>query len=297
MAGQQTRLITFRAKDGFRINALLLSGNYDSKNDLLNGPVIIHIHGVLGHFLARGTPRLLPPPLADHGISSLSINTRMAFMSQLMGQAIFDQTIYDIEAAVDLLKNEGFCNIFILGYSLGANLVAYYASEIYDSTVRGLILEGCSFSLPESQKKRLKKWGSIPTYEAIYDRAQKILTPDPYSSKNDQIFIIYRAWGPTFNPVDTEIFTYRTWWFMRSPDAPYAKTFKLIPKIKIPILFINGENDDIVEGREPEDLRRLLHKSGNKNVSLRYIKNAKHDCMENPDVTVKTITNWIPSLI
>ncbi|MFQ5787907.1 MAG: alpha/beta hydrolase, partial [Thermodesulfobacteriota bacterium] len=227
MFTSQRRLITFQAKDGYRINAFLLSGNYDTKDDLLTKPIIIHIHGVLGHFLARGTPRLLPPALLDHGISSLSINTRMAFLGQIMGEAIFDKTLYDIEAAVDLLKHEGFRNIFILGYSLGANLVAYYASEKYDSNVRGLILEGCSFSLPESQKKRLQKWDSIPTYEDIYDRAQKILRPDPYSSQNDQIFIIYRAWGPTFNPVDTEIFTYRTWWFMRSPDAPYAKTFKL----------------------------------------------------------------------
>jgi len=297
MAGHQKRLITFRAKDGFRVNALFISGDHDSRNDLLKKPIIIHIHGVLGHFLARGTPRLLPHALLEHGYSSLSINTRMAFLGQIMGEAIFDRTLYDIEAAVELLKHEGFCNIFILGYSLGANLAAYYASENRESRVRGLILEGCSASLPDSQKRRLNKWDSIPSYDAIYDRAQKILRPDPIRSENDQIFIIYRAWGPTFNPVDTEIFTYKTWWFMRSPDAFHAKTFRLITKIEVPILFIHGEKDDIVEAREPEELRKLLYESGNTDVLLRYIKEAKHDCLENPEATVKTIVGWMPSCI
>jgi pimeloyl-ACP methyl ester carboxylesterase len=288
MLPSQKRLITLRAKDGLRIHALLLLRNYDSKEELLTKPIMIHIHGVLGHFLARGTPRLLPPALLGHGISSLSINTRLAYMGQIMG-------VYDIEAAVDLLKAEGFHNIFILGYSLGANLVAYYASGSGESRVRGLILEGCTYSLPESQEKRLRKWGSIPTYESIYERAQNILGPHPYKGDNDQIFIIYRAWGPTFNPGDAEIFTFRTWWFMRSPAAHNAKTYKLIAKVKGPVLFIQGAKDDIVDGWEPEELSKLLIKAGNKDISLKYIRDAKHDCMENPDETIKAITEWISS--
>src|ERR1700758_1817045 len=118
MVQKERRIINFRTKDGFQIHALLFSGGFDKEEDILNTPVIIHIHGVLGHSSARGTPRLLPPALLERRISSFSVNTRMAFMGQIMGEGIFDDSINDLDAAVDQLKKEGFRQIFILGYSL-----------------------------------------------------------------------------------------------------------------------------------------------------------------------------------
>jgi pimeloyl-ACP methyl ester carboxylesterase len=286
-------LITFQAKDGFRLDALLLSRSSDRKEDLSNTPIIINIHGVLGHFLARGTPRLLPQALLEHGISSFSVNTRMAFMGQIMGYGIFNDIINDIDASIELLKKEGFHQIFILGYSLGANLVAYYAAERSDPDIRGLILEGCAFSLPDSQKKRWSRWNSVPSYDEVYSKAKEILGPDPYKSSNDQIFIVYRAWGPTFNPFHIEIFTYKTWWFMRGPEAYNAMTYRLVPNIKIPILFLQGENDDILESWETRELARLAREARNSDVTVKYIPKAMHDCMENPDETVRTIVDWI----
>ncbi len=238
MVHKEQRLINFRTKDGFQVHALLLSRDKDK--DILNSPIIIHVHGVLGHFLARGTPRLLPPALLEHGISSLSVNTRMAFMGQIMGEGIFDDAINDIDATVDLLKKEGFRRIFILGYSLGANVAAYYAARRSAPDIHGLILEGCAFSLPDSQRKRWERWNSVPSYDEVCSRAKEILSPDPYKSPDDQIFIVYRGWGHTFNPFHIEIFTYKTWWFMRGPWAYNAITYKLISKVKFPILFLQG---------------------------------------------------------
>lgn len=289
-------LISFQTKDGFQLDALLLLSSSDNNEDILNKPIIVYIHGVLGHFLARGTPRLLPPALLEHGINSFSVNTRMAFMGQIMGEGILDDTINDIDASLDLLKKEGFSNIFILGYSLGANLVAYYASKRSDPSIRGLILEGCAFSLPEAQKKRWDKWNSEPSYDEVYRKAKEILGSDPYKSSKDQIFIVYRAWGPTFNPFHIEIFTYKTWWFMRGPEAYNAMTYKLIPNIKVPILFIQGENDDILGAWEATELARLVREAGNPDITVKYMPKAKHDCMENPDETVTALVDWISQL-
>ncbi len=294
MSREEKRLISFQSEDGFLLNALLLTKSFNNEQaDLLDRPIIIHVHGVLGHFLARGTPRLLPPALLEHGISSLSVNNRMAFMGQIMGEGIFDYAIKDIDAAVDLLKKEGFRKIFIFGYSLGANVVAYYASERPNAGIQGLILEGCAFSLPDSQRKRWEKWDSIPTYDEVYVRAREVLGKDPDKSANDQIFIVYRAWGPTFNPFHVEIFTYKTWWFMRGPEAYNAMTYRVISKIKVPILFLQGENDDILEPGEGKDLADLVHKAGNHDITVRYIPRARHDCMENPEETVKSIVEWV----
>lgn len=290
------KLVNFKAKDGFEVNAVLTICKKRNEKELYNTPIIIQVHGVLGNFLTRGTPRLLPPALFDVGIHSLSINSRMAHMGQIIDSAIFDETIYDIDAAVRYLVKIGFHRIFILGYSLGANLTAHYASVNTHRNVKGVILEGCSYSLPESQKDRLQKWNSIPCYEDIYEKAEHLLSPNPLKSINDRIFVVYRAWGPTFNPIDCEMFSYKTWWFMRSPQAENAKTYKLIDKIKVPVLFINGKNDDIVFAWEPKDLKKILERAGNSNVKLRFIPDAKHDCMENPKATISAISGFVKKI-
>lgn len=293
MVSRQRRLLSFPAEDGFLINALLVSGEFKREEDLYDSPIVILVHGVLGHFLARGTPRLLPNALEEHGISSFSINTRMAFTGQMFGGAIFDESIMDIEVAVNVLVKEGFRKIIILGWSLGANISVYYAVNNSNPNVKGLILEGCSSSLPLSNKKRLEKWNSIPSYDHIYDIAKKVLKPDPVTTQHDRVFIVYRAWGPTFDPSDVELFTYRTWWFMRSPEAYNAKTNEIIAGVKIPILFIHGDNDYVVGAKEPESLVDILNSSGDQDVQLTFVPDAKHDCMENPTATVDTLIKWL----
>lgn len=293
MVSRQRRLLTFPAEDGFSINGLLVCGEFEKARDLYDAPIVLLIHGVLGHFLARGTPRLLPNALVERGFNSLSINTRMAFTGQIFGGGILDEAVMDVDAAVKELIKEGFNKIIILGWSLGANLSIYYSVDRIHPNVKGFILEGCSYSLPESNRKRLEKWDSIPSYDHVYDVAKKVLHPDPRDPKNDRIFIVYRAWGPTFEPSDAELFTYRTWWFMRGPEAHNAKTNEIIKGVKAPVLFIHGEEDYIVGAEEPRGLISILNESGNDNVDIRFIPEARHDCMENPDFTVDILVDWL----
>jgi len=264
-----------------------------NEKEMFRNPIIINVHEVLGNFLALGTTQKLPPMLLERCISKLSINTRMGFLGQIFGEGIYHEAGQDIEESVKLLIRNGFENIYVLGYSLGANLAVYYVTQSGGEEIKGLILEGCSYSLPDSQRRRLKKFNSVPQYEDIYKRAKQILGQDPDSSKNDQLFIVYKAWGNSYAPIDIEIFSYRTWWFMRSAEADLAKTYENISKVKIPILVIHGENDDIVDLWEPKDLKGILNESGNGNVLLRYIPDAKHDCMENPKSTVDVIVSWL----
>jgi len=293
MVNEQKSLLTYKTEDGFEVNSLLVTPEFGSEEDLYESPIIINLYGVLGHFLTRGTPVRLPPLLREKNISTLSVNTRMAFMGQIMGEGIFPDTIHEMKESVDILQKEGFRNIFMLGYSLGANMAVYYASQTDSFGIKGLILEGCSYSLPYSQQRRLEKNRSIPSYDDIYLKAREVLGPNPEKKKNDQVFIVYRAWGDSFNPVDGEMFTYRTWWYMRGPQAYYAKTCEIIENVKVPVLFIHGEDDDIVDVWEPKELKNIMNQSGNEDVTLRYIPGAKHDCVENPKDSIDAITKWI----
>lgn len=287
--------IVFEASDGFETDGLLLTRNTDSEEDLFDSPVILILHGELGHFISQVTPKLLPGYLYDRGLSSFTINTRMANIGQKTGEAIFDDAIMDVESAVEVLTTMGFQRIYILGYSLGSNLAVYYASQHENPCVWGIILESCTYSLPDSHKKRLEKWGGAPSYEEIYEKAKEILKPDPYRSLNDTLVVVSRAWGPTPKPTHFGIFTFRTWWFMKGPEATKTRAYELIPKVKIPILLLRGENDRLIENWETTELAAIANKSGNKDVTIKYIPDARHDCMENPVKTTDVIAEWISS--
>ncbi|MFI5323961.1 MAG: alpha/beta fold hydrolase, partial [Thermodesulfobacteriota bacterium] len=161
----------------------------------------------------------------------------------------------------------------------------------------GLIMEGCAYSLPDSQRKRWNKWGSTPSYDEVYRKSMEVLGPAPLTSPEDRIFLVNRAWGDTLNPFHNEIYTYKTWWFMRSPEAKNAKTYLIIPRVKIPILFLQGENDDILADWECQELARLANEAGNGSAEVEYIPAAQHDCMENPEAAVNAISTWMYSVL
>ncbi len=293
MNHEDQKHIAFKASDGFELDGLLLIRDSKCDKQSLNTPIVIIVHGELGHFLSEGTPRILPAYLYDKGISSFAINTRMANIGRIKGERIFHDAIMDIEAAAKALDDMGFKRIYILGYSLGSNLAVYYTSQCHNPNIRGIILEGCTYSLPESHKKSLSKWQSVPSYDEIYEKAKEILMPDPYTSLNDTILMIARAWGPTFKPRHFGIYTYKTWWFMKGPEATKTKAYKLIPKVEIPILFLRGENDRLVESQETIKLASIANEAGNFDVTIKYIPDARHDCMENPSETTEVIVGWI----
>lgn len=292
---EKQRLIRLRASDGNFLSSLLVTKNYVEIEEILDTPILLQIHGLLGHFLARGTPRLLPHALLERGFGSMSLNTRLAFAGQFTGKGIFDDTLMDIDAALKFLNDTGFNNIYILGYSLGASMLAYWTANRRPQNVRGIVLEGIHYSTSDAQRARLEKWGGSPTYEEIFESAKYVLGDDPHKSKRDEIFVVYRARGPTPEPTNNEIFTYKTWWFMMGPHAYGAMAHKHIPKIKIPILFIRGENDFIVDQWEVEKLVKIGKDAGNKNIRLRVVPNAKHDCMENPEVMLEEIVEMMNS--
>jgi alpha-beta hydrolase superfamily lysophospholipase len=286
---EKERLIRFKADDGFPISALLVTKDHGRKEDIADIPILLQVHGLLGHFLARGTPRLLPHALLECGFNSLSINTRLASTGQITGVGIFDDTIRDIDAAVTFLLQDGFKTIFILGYSLGASMVAYWAANRKYPQVKGLILEGALYSVADSQRKRLEKWESTPTYEEITSKARSVLGNDPYNSVRDENFVVYQAKGPSREPINNEIFTYKTWWFMAGPESHRAMVCKQIGKVHLPILFMRGENDPVVEEWETEELGKIAKRAGNRCVKTKQIPKAKHDCMENPEMMLKEI--------
>lgn len=258
-------------------------------------PVIIHIHGFLGNFL-EGSQRYLPPLLAEAGYSSLSINTRMATFGLFFGYGIIDDTIPQIDTAIVYLKNMGYSRIILSGYSLGSSIVLRYASLRNDAaqfpSLKGIIALSTPYSTADTIRNRWNRWGSNPSYDEIYRRVKETLKPDPYTSTEDRTVIIYKARGDTLNPEHTELYTYKTWWYLAGPEAESSRCYKQIRRVRIPILLIQGREDAELGPGEADDLARIAQESGNRDVSAIYL-DADHNFEGKEEELGEVIKNWL----
>jgi len=258
-------------------------------------PIIVHVHGFLGNFL-DGSQRFLPPLLAKAGYSSVSINTRLANFGLFFGYGILDDTIPQIDRVIEFLNELGYKEIIISGYSLGGSVVLRYAAlrnnPTKNQTLKGVIALATPYSLPDSIRKRWNKWGSQPSYDEVYSEAKEILKPGPDESDEDRTVLIFKARGDSFKPEHTEIYTYKTWWFLVGPEAESSKSYKQIKNIKVPVLLVQGWYDDVVDARETHDLAQCAIEAGNEDVSKVFV-DAGHT-LEDKEVELGDIINkWL----
>ncbi|MEQ8835019.1 MAG: alpha/beta hydrolase [Miltoncostaeaceae bacterium] len=236
---------------------------------------VVHIHGIMGNFLV-GTLRQYPAPLARAGFPVLVIETRMANVGQLFGQAIFEEAIRDIDAAVRWLRSEGFDTLIISGYSSGASLATRYAATHHVPELRGLVCLGNPWGLPESMERRSRRFGADPDYDELTALVLDELGDTPDDPELDRLVIVEKSRGPTARPGDSEVYTYRTWWHSRGPAATSAKAHLQIGQVWAPILLVQGDSDEVVFHREALELARVAEEAGNHDVSVVTIPGASH---------------------
>jgi esterase/lipase len=277
-----------------KVNALFYKSLH-SKDNGKKEPIIIHVHGFLGNFL-DGSQRFLPPILAEAGYSSIAINTRMANFGLFFGYGILEDTIPQIDGVVKYLEEIGYTEIIISGYSLGGSVLLKYAALRDDITkypsLKAVIALATPYSMPESIKRRWNKWESQPSYDEVYEEAREILKPDPQDSDQDRTIIVYKARGNTFKPEHTEIYTYKTWWYLAGPEADDAMGYKQIKHISKPIILIQGWNDEVVHSHETHELAQVAIEAGNDDVSAFYL-NTGHSLNGKEEELGDIIVRWL----
>ena len=119
------------------------------------------------------------------------------------------------------------------------------------------------------------------------------MKPSPGEApKPDEPFMVKRAHGPTNRPEHTEVYTYKTWWDLASPEAEGTRVHEHIERIKVPLLLVHGLDDCIVENTETEDLGRIARESGNPDVAEVYLQ-ADHTFEGKHGELAEIILSWL----
>jgi len=288
-----TRLVTLNTDEGHVWDGMLLRPRFGApeRRRLL----VIVVHGSVGNYLS-GVPRRLAFDLAHQGFSVMPINTRLANYGPFFGGGLFDKTVLDLRAALDVARNNGFPRVALLGYSMGSTVCTNFVAEVQPPEVVGLCTVAHPESLPESLRMRWLRFGASPTYEEVVGIARPIVAEDPDDPPNDRIFTVTRANGPLTTPENAEIWTYATWWSSRGPESPHAESRKRIGLVKVPIGIFQAGNDHLILPGEGYELAAIATAAGNHDVALDMVPGADHVFTGCADDIAMMAGDWLGQL-
>jgi len=289
------RLVTLTADDGEVHDALFEIDERAARTRRRasgRAAAVVHVHGIMGNFLV-GTLRFFPAPVARAGFPVLVLETRMGNVGQLFGQAIFEEAVRDVRAAVAWLREQGFDAIVLSGYSSGATLATRVAALETEPDLAGLICMANPWGLPQSMRRRADRFGAAPGYEELTELVRRAIGDDPDAAEHDRLFVVEGSRGPSRRPSDSEVYTYRTWWHSRGPAATSAMAHRQIGAVAAPILLVQGTADEVVERGEAAALARVAREAGNDDVTVVTIDGVGHSFAGGEIAALEAVTSWL----
>lgn len=287
--------VTIAAADGEEYDALLhIDERATRVRERRNGrrTAQVHVHGIMGNFLV-GTLRFLPAPFARAGIPMLVAQTRMGNVGQLFGDAIPEEAMLDLDAAVAWLLEEGYDSLILSGYSSGATMAVRFAATRDLPHLRGVVLYGAPWGLPESLELRCEQWRSDPPYAEIVRMVEDAIAANPDSRHPDRLFTIMQSRGPSRLPKDSEVYTWRTWWHSRGPRANPVMTWRQIGRVTVPLMLVQGTADEVVFPHEAERLAEVARAAGNPDVELLSVPGGTHFFTGRETLVTQAVTRWL----
>lgn len=140
-------LAEIATKDGLIHQGIIFKPQKPSKR------VLLWIHGLTGRFYGDVTFMNLFAEICDkRGMGFASFNTRGHDMIASAhktdetyaniggGREVFEECVYDIDAAVKFLVQQGFSEVILVGLSTGANKACYYAATQANKHIAGIAL-------------------------------------------------------------------------------------------------------------------------------------------------------------
>jgi dienelactone hydrolase len=266
-------LVTFTTEDHHTWDGIVFVPRQG--NERRRRLAVLVIHGSVGNYLT-GVPRRIAFGLANAGFTVFSANTRMANYGVIFGGGLMHRTPRDIDAALTVLRRRGFTRIVLLGFSLGATMVVHHHVTRQAPEVVGICTLAHPASLPDALRLRWDHYGADPGYDEVADNVRRRLAPNFEDPTNDRIFVVRRGRGTGERPLDCEVWTHRTWWFARGPEATHAISRLQVGRIDVPFALIQAGEDELVKDSEGAELEALARQGGCPSVLRDTIPGADH---------------------
>lgn len=237
------------------------------KTDWQRGPVVLLVHGTVGH---NAMPIMagLQETLHAQGITSLAITLSLGvddrhgrYDCATPHRHRHTGSIEEIGLWVDWLKDQGAEDIVMLGHSRGANQVAWYAAGHDDPAIGKVVLIAPPVWTPESVAKRYQdRYGE--NMQSVLERAKALVKKGEGDTLLEHIPFLNCADAPVSAATFVDYY----------PDDARFDTTTLLPGIGRPVLVFAGSDDQVV----PNLGDRLAPLAEQDTIELEVIEGAGH---------------------
>jgi len=238
-------LITITSADGMTLDGIFCE---PATGVAAPGPVdaMLLVHGSGGNFYRTAT-KAMAEDLRNRGYACLAINTKghdTVWSPQGSGEyygnalEILDNSRHDLRAGIDYLWERGYRNIGLLGHSMGAVKVGYYAATEDDDRVVTVI----PISPVRLSYSYYMESESAGEFRSIIERADRMEAEDRALELMEVRFPI------------AQMFSAASYLDKHGPAERY-NLVSLAPRITVPMLVMGGELETHTRLRDcPQDM-------------------------------------------
>ena len=252
------------------------------------GPVdaMLLIHGSGGSFYRVAT-KAMAEDLRNRGYACLAINTKghdTVWSPQGSGQyygnalEILDNSRYDLRAGIDYLWEKGYRSIGLLGHSMGAVKVGYYAATEDDDRIATVI----PISPVRLSYSYYMESENADEFKSIIERADQMEAEDRALELMEVRFPI------------AQMFSAASYLDKHGPAERY-NLVSLAPKIKVPMLVMGGELETHTRLRDcPQDM--ITAAVNSPRAEYHIVPGGNHSLLNSMDQASARALEWLASL-
>ena len=278
-------LISVNNREGLRLDGAFYA---PADNAPDNGPVgaVLLIHGSRGNFCDPAT-KSMAEDLSAQGYACLTLNTNAhdTIWYNQAGQdykgnafEILENTMSDLRAGIDHLEGRGYRRVGILGHSMGAVRVAYYAATQDDPRVAAVIPVS-PVRLSYSYYLESEDAGE---FRANVETAQRLMA----QGEPDGVF---RVGFPI-----PQFFSAASYLDKHGPFEKY-NLINLADRIRVPILALNGTRETHTRLKDmAQDLARAAVNSPRAGAIM--VEEGEHSLVNRTAEASAAVLQWLAAL-
>ncbi len=285
----KSQLVRLTTEDKLILTGLLFDP------DQATDKVVLHVHGMAGNFYENRFLDNMAKVFTDQGWALFTINTRgHDYIADFplagekedykrIGNAfeIFEDSIKDIQPAVDYLGNKPYKTIVLQGHSLGCSKAVYYLTQTKDSRIEKLVLASPADMIGIIHEEE--------HYAQLVQEAKQLIT-----AGKDQQLLSATLWDYyylsaktyiDFSTVGNPIDIFNT----HDKEAP-----SILAEVTIPTLAFFGTVDEAIILSPEETLDVIKSKAKNcSQFDTHIIPGAPHSYVGHEDAVANLIATWL----